>query len=310
VSLSRRDVLRSIGTGSIAVAAGAATVAPARASSAHPKAPQDAIAMLYDATVCIGCKACVAACSTANGLIPDTTLSGGLWQMPTDLNPQTKNIIMLYKETDGSGQSFVKRQCMHCLDPACVAGCPFGALYKGAKGVVQWEGSKCIGCRYCEISCPFDVPRFEWTKFNPKIVKCEFCNEQRLSGGKEPACTDVCPTHAVKFGTREELLREAKQRIEQNPGKYYQDRVYGEGDLGGTQVLYLSAVPFEKLGLPEVGTESRAHYGTKVHNVIYKGMAIPIAVYAILAATIKRRWKVMEEEAHREEKETGLPHQL
>jgi hypothetical protein len=86
--------------------------------------------------------------------------------------------------------------------------------------------------------------------------------------------------------------------------------VYGEGDLGGTQVLYLSSVPFEKLGLPEVGTESRAYYGSKVHNVVYKGMAIPIAVYAILAAAIRRRWKVMEEEAHREEKKTGLPHQL
>src|SRR5215212_4598096 len=143
------------------------------ASPAHPVASADAIAMLYDATVCIGCKACVAACTTANGLIPDTTLSGGLWQMPTDLNSQTKNIIMLFK--DGKQQSFMKRQCMHCIDPACVSGCPFGALKKGAKGVVAWEASRCIGCRYCEISCPFDVPRFEWTKFNPKIVKCEFC---------------------------------------------------------------------------------------------------------------------------------------
>jgi hypothetical protein len=114
----------------------------------------------------------------------------------------------------------------------------------------------------------------------------------------------------VKFGTRDALLVEAKQRITDHPGKYYQNRVYGEGDLGGTQVLYLSSVPFEKLGLPEVGTESRAHYGSKVHNVVYKGMAIPIAVYVILAAAIKRRWKVMEEEAHREEKKTGLPHQL
>jgi formate dehydrogenase beta subunit len=309
VTLSRRDVLRSIGTGSIAVAAGGVS-AHAYASAGQPPVPVGAVAMLYDATACIGCKACVSACTTANGLIPDTTLSEGLWQMPTDLNPQTKNIIKLYVDADSAEQSFVKRQCMHCIDPACVSGCPFKALTKGAKGVVEWDGSKCIGCRYCEISCPFDVPRFEWTKFNPKIVKCEFCSEQRLARGLEPACTDVCPTHAVKFGTRDALLVEAKQRITDHPGKYYQNRVYGEGDLGGTQVLYLSSVPFEKLGLPEVGTESRAHYGSKVHNVVYKGMAIPIAVYVILAAAIKRRWKVMEEEAHREEKKTGLPHQL
>jgi formate dehydrogenase beta subunit len=304
VTLSRRDVLKSLGTGAAVAAAGATT---AVASSRNPQPPTDAVGMLYDATVCIGCKACVSACTAANGLIPDTTMSGGIWQMPTDLNAQTKNIILLAK--DGDKHSFVKRQCMHCVDPACVAGCPFKALTKGKLGIVEWEPSRCIGCRYCEISCPFDVPRFEWTKFNPKIVKCELCRH-RLAEGQQPACTDVCPTNAVIFGTRAQLLAEAKRRIEANPGKYYQDRVYGEGDLGGTQVLYLSHLPFEKLGLPEVGTESRAHQGTKVHDVVYKGMAIPIAVYAVLVASIKRRWKVMEEEAHREEKETGLPHQL
>lgn len=304
MTLSRRDVLKSIGTGAAVAAAGATTV---KASSRNPQAPADAIAMLYDATVCIGCKACVSACTTANGLIPDTTLSGGIWQMPTDLNAQTKNIIMLAK--DGDKSSFVKRQCMHCVDPACVSGCPFGSLTKGKYGIVEWDPYRCIGCRYCEISCPYDVPRFEWAKFNPKIVKCEFCKE-RLDEGKQPACTEVCPVGAVIFGTRQQLLATAKARIQASPGKYYQDRVYGEGDLGGTQVLYLSHLPFERLGLPEVGTESRAHYGSKVHSVIYKGMVIPVAVYAVLVAAIKRRYKVMEEEARHEAETTGRPEQL
>ena len=304
MSLSRRDVLKSIGTGAAVTVAGATTV---QASSRNPQAGADAVAMLYDATVCIGCKACVAACTTANNLIPDTTMSGGIWQMPTDLNAQTKNIILLAK--DGDKHSFVKRQCMHCIDPACVSGCPFKALTKGAKGIVEWDSYKCIGCRYCEISCPFDVPRFEWAKFNPQIVKCELCRH-RLDEKGQPACTEVCPTGAVKFGTRAGLLAEAKHRIEASPGKYYQDRVYGEGDLGGTQVLYLSHLPFEKLGLPEVGTESRAHYGSKVHSVIYKGMAIPIGVYAVLVAAIKRRYKVMEEESRREAEKTGRMEQL
>jgi formate dehydrogenase beta subunit len=305
VTLSRRSVLRAFGTGAAVAAAGAAT--PAAASSRNPQAPADAIAMLYDATVCVGCKACVAACTTANNLIPDTTMSGGIWQMPTDLNAQTKNIILLAK--DGDQHSFVKRQCMHCIDPACVSGCPFSALTKGKYGIVEWDSYKCVGCRYCEISCPFDVPRFEWAKFNPKIVKCEFCNH-RLAEGKQPACTDACPVGAVIFGTRTQLIQEAKRRIEANPGKYYQDRIYGEGDLGGTQVLYLSHLPFEKLGLPEVGTESRAHYGSKVHGVIYKGMLIPAAVYAVLVASIKRRYKVMEEEARQEAEHSGRPEQL
>lgn len=304
MTVSRRDVFKSIGTGA-AVAAVSAT--PLQASSRNPQAPSDAVGMLYDATVCIGCKACVAACTTANNLIPDTTMSGGIWQMPEDLNAQTKNIILLAK--DGERSSFVKKQCMHCIDPACVSGCPFKSLKKGKYGIVEWDPYKCIGCRYCEISCPFDVPRFEWTKFNPKIVKCELCNF-RLADGKEPACTEVCPVGAVKFGTRANLLAEAKQRIEANPDKYYQNRVYGEGDLGGMQVLYLSHLPFDKLGLPDVGTESRAHYGSKVHGVIYKGMAIPIAVYAVLVAAIKRRYKVMEEEARLEAEKTGRPEQL
>jgi formate dehydrogenase beta subunit len=265
--------------------------------------------MLYDTTVCIGCKACVAACTSANGLTPDTKLSGGIWQMPTDLNAQTKNIIALYRSDDGAEASFVKRQCMHCIDPACASGCPFGALHKGKNGIVEWSSNLCIGCRFCEISCPFDVPRFEWTKFNPKIVKCELCRH-RLPNGEQPACTEVCPVGAVIFGTRAQLLEEAHRRIAEHPDKYYQNRVYGEHDLGGTQVIYLSHVPFAKLGLPEIGEESVAHYGSKAHTAIYKGMVIPGIVYAGLAAIMRVRFRDHEEEARRDEAETGRPHQL
>jgi formate dehydrogenase beta subunit len=307
VTISRREVLKSLGCGTAVVAAGAAGLGSAQASEALT-APADALGLLYDATTCIGCKACVSACTTANGLIPDTERSGGIWQMPSDLNAQTKNIIRLYSSADGTENSFIKRQCMHCIDPACVSGCPFGALVKGKNGIVDWKANRCIGCRYCEISCPFDVPRFEWAKFNPKIVKCELCHE-RLADGKQPACTDVCPTGAVIFGTREQLLAEAKKRIAKNPGKYFENRVYGEYDLGGTQVLYLSHVAFDKLGLP-VGTESRAEYGSKVHRVLYKGMVIPAVVYAGLVAILRKRWNEHQEEAHQSEKSTGLPHQL
>jgi formate dehydrogenase beta subunit len=272
-------------------------------------APAGALGLLYDATVCIGCKACVSACTTANGLIPDTERSGGLWQMPTDLNAQTKNIIRLYQSADGSEHSFIKRQCMQCIDPACVSGCPFGALTKGDKGIVEWKANRCIGCRYCEISCPFDVPRFEWAKFNPKIVKCELCRH-RLADGQQPACTSVCPTGAVIFGTRQQLLVEAKRRIAAHPGKYFENRVYGEYDLGGTQVLYLSHVPFDKLGLPVDGNESRAEYGSKVHRVIYKGMVIPVVVYAGLVGILRKRWTEHQEEARHVEEKTGLPDQL
>lgn len=304
MTVSRRDLFRTIGSAS-AVAAAAALPLAAETKTAAP----DALGLLYDATVCIGCKACVAACTAANGLEPDTALSGGIWQMPTDLNAQTKNIIQLYRSADGAESSFMKRQCMQCIDPACASGCPFGALHKGAFGIVEWEGSRCIGCRFCEISCPFDVPRFEWAKFNPRIVKCELCRH-RLGDGLQPACTEVCPVSAVIFGKREDLLREAHRRIAANPGKYYQNRVYGEQDLGGTQVVYLSHVPFASIGLPEVGTESRAHQGEKVHGVLYKGMVIPAIVYAGLAFLMRRRFSVHEEHARHQQEQGGRQIQL
>ena len=165
--------------------------------------------MLYDATLCIGCKACVVACAEANDLPRDVSLDG-LHQAPEDLNAFTKNIIKLYKPQENSPDSFVKQQCMHCLDPACVAACPFKALWKNdGNGVVAWEPSRCIGCRYCEIACPYHVPKFEWDRINPKIVKCELCRP-RLAKGYEPACTSVCPTHAVIFGPTGESAEPGK----------------------------------------------------------------------------------------------------
>jgi Fe-S-cluster-containing dehydrogenase component len=308
--ITRRQALLGIvglgGTVATAVAAPAAAVE----HPAHPEAPPDAVAMLYDNTICTGCKACMPACNDANGLPPDTSLSAGLWHMPLDLNAKTKNIIKLYQEPQGPGFAFVKRQCMHCLDPACVTACPFGALEKNRWGAVTWTGSRCIGCRYCEVACPFEVPKFEWDQWNPKIVKCEFCFDQRLKQNQQPACCAVCPTGAVIFGTRVDLLAKAKERIAVTPGKYFEDRVYGEHEAGGTQVLYLSSVPFDKIGLPKLGSTSLGYYATKVTSVIYKWLSGPILVAGLLGAVIKRNWDRHEAERPDREKETGLKDQL
>jgi Fe-S-cluster-containing dehydrogenase component len=308
-AIDRRQFFRVVGFG-VAATAAAASPAAAIEHPAHPEAPPDAVGMLYDNTVCTGCKACMPACSEANGLPPDTALSGGLWHMPLDLNAKTKNIIKLYQEPQGPGFAFVKRQCMHCLDPACVTGCPFGALEKNQWGAVTWTGSRCIGCRYCEVACPFDVPKFEWDHWNPKIVKCEFCFDQRLKQSQQPACTAVCPTGAVIFGTRMDLLAQAKERLAASPDKYFEARVYGEHEAGGTQVLYLSSVPFDKIGLPRLGSTSLGHYATKVTSVIYKWLSGPILVAGLLGAVIKRNWDRHEAERPDREKRTGLREQL
>jgi len=308
-ALDRRQFFHVVGV------AGASTVAAvSRAGAtehpAQPVAPPDAVGMLYDSTICTGCKACMPACNEANGLPADTALSGGLWAMPLDLNEKTKNIIKLYQDPRGTGHAFVKRQCMHCLDPACVTGCPFQALEKNTWGAVTWEASRCIGCRYCEVACPFDVPRFEWSRWNPKIVKCEFCFDQRLTKNREPACTAVCPTGAVIFGKRVDLLARAKERIAAAPGRYFEERVYGEHEAGGTQVLYLSGVPFEKLGLPRLGPTSLGHYATRVTSVLYKWLAGPIVLAGVLGMAIKRNWDRHEAERPERERRTGLKDQL
>ncbi len=306
--LSRRDVLKLAGLGGAALALPASL---ASASGGGPSVvPPHAVSMLYDATVCTGCKACMSACNATNHLEPDTGLSDGLHQMPADLNSRTMNIIKLYNDPAGSW-SFVKRQCMHCLEPACVAGCPFKALEKDRDlGVVTWDGAKCIGCRYCEISCPYQIPKFEWDKFNPRIVKCQFCYEQRLKDGKHPGCTGACPTGAVIYGTRENLLADARRRIAGYPGKYYKDRVYGETEGGGTQVFYLSRVPFSRLGLPSLSDESNPHYATKVSSKIYGWLAGPAIVFALLFGSINRNWKHHEANRRDHEAEGHLPEQL
>src|ERR1051326_7825137 len=249
----------------------------------------DAVGLLYDTTRCVGCKACVVACKEANEMPPDVDgYGGGLYDAPEGLNEYTKNVIALYR--DGDAMSFVKKQCMHCFDPACVGACMLGAMHKGAFGVVSYDLSKCVGCRYCETACPFNVPKFEWSKKAPKIVKCELCRH-RLAEGREPACSEVCPRGAVIFGKYTDLLADARSRLAAHPGKYV-PKIYGERDLGGTQVLYLSHVPFEKLGFRFSDEESVPHTQQSVQHAVYRGFAAPIALYALLGAVDRKRTRL------------------
>lgn len=297
---------------------GATAVGVAVAKPLERVAPRsDAVGMLYDATRCIGCKACVSECSRVNDLPPNTTLSGGLWAMPRGLDTHTKNIIQLYESEDGGHASFVKHQCMHCIDPACVEGCPFNALFKGEKGIVKWDGDRCIGCRYCQVACPYQVPKFEWESFNPRIVKCELCahvlgKPESEGGQSQPGCTSVCPTGAVIFGLRSELLEDAHSRISAAPDTYFEDRVFGESEGGGTQVLYLSKadVPFEKLGLPAQREESSAYGAKKLHRFFTSWAAFPVVLYGVFALLIKKNWKEHERDVARVAARDDLTEQL
>lgn len=316
MSITRREAFKNIAKGTLPVlAAGCVSVAMPQAAHAEEVAEisKDALGLLYDATKCVGCKACMVGCAKANDLEADPRDPNfdGMHYGKGDLNYYTKNVIKLYKNAESTEWSYFKQQCMHCADPACVAACMFHGLTKDEKtGVVSWNGSKCVGCRYCEVACPFHVPTFQWEGYNPKIVKCELCHEKIASGQlKQTGCTSVCPTQAVIYGKREDLLAEAKKRVKANPGKYYQDRVYGEEDGGGTQVLYLSAVSFEKLGLPELGKDSIPSR-LKWQHKLYKYLAMPAIAYVTMAAFIRGNFKDHVHHLREEQETTGLRPQL
>jgi formate dehydrogenase beta subunit len=253
--MNRRDFLKLTGVG-----VGGALVVPESvlASSGGGDAGHH-VAMLYDTTKCIGCNACSNACRSWNQTTVEKDPSG-LYDAPRELSGDTWTIIQLYQ---GEGEhAFVKHQCMHCIHPACASACPVQALHKTEKGPVIYDPSRCIGCRYCMVACPFNIPRFEWDEVLPRIVKCTFCND-RLEEGLGPNCAEACPTGALIWGRRDELLAEAEARLAANPDRYV-NHIYGKDDAGGTSVLYLSHVPFEKLGFPEPDSESIPELSEKV----------------------------------------------
>ncbi len=293
MEITRRNLLKTA-----AVAGAVAAVADvAEAREEHHAAPDD-VGMLYDSTLCVGCRACQTACKVANGLPPDARdASGGEYDAPLDLNATTKNIIKL--ATDGPASTYMKMQCMHCVDPACVSVCMMKALHVIEDGTVAYDVSRCVGCRYCQIACPFNVPKFEWSKSlpvvqDPKIVKCELCRHRK----EGPACCEVCPRGAVIYGKRTALLAEARRRIAAQPGKYFEDRVYGEVEGGGTHVLYLSpaGVSFQALGLPALPSRPAPELSETIQHGIYQGAIAPIALLAAFTITARRARRASNEE--------------
>jgi len=206
-------------------------------------------AMLFDSTLCVGCRSCELACNRKNdlGRTTDEIFKGRPAEDARALAPNVYTYVTFHQwEGDPRTAAFGKVQCMHCIEPACVSSCPVHALDKTPDGPVVWDGNKCLGCRYCMMACPFLVPRFEWHERNPAIRKCNMCADL-VAEGEPPACVAACPTKALLAGTREELLAEAHRRIAARPRRYVH-HVYGEREAGGTNFLHLAGRPFDELG--------------------------------------------------------------
>ncbi len=274
MSVNRRDFLKL----------GAAAFGTSLLGFSEIKAEDDkyanTLAMLNDCTRCVGCRGCQSACKIAHGL--ENTGDDPRYDMPLDMNARNLTLIQLYKKSEKE-ITFVKRNCLHCNEPSCVSVCPVSAFKKRSDGIVSYDKDKCIGCRYCQVACPFDAPTFEFDKTFPVIQKCDFCKDIRIKDGKPPVCAEVCPKDAITFGKRGELIKEAKRRINENPGKY-NPHVYGEKEIAGTSVLYLAPinVQFADLGFRLWDETPPGELQENIQHGIFKYWIPPIALYGAL----------------------------
>jgi Fe-S-cluster-containing dehydrogenase component len=343
--VNRRRFLKGLaasGAAAATVAAGDGAEAQVLMREPKPRKPE-ALGLLYDSTLCVGCKACVANCKTANDKYPEISeeqraWNPRLWDTAKDLSAKTYNVIKVYQNGSGEkkdhaedGFAFIKRQCLHCVDASCVSCCPVSAMIKDPEtGVVRNDPDRCIGCRYCVYACPFQVPKYEFAGAFGKIEKCELCRH-RLAEGQLPGCVEACPTGATLFGRVEDLREEAHRRIklkpgdtysyprndlsrEKNGGRYgpyspphekvveaaYLPEVYGENVLGGTQALYVSAVSFDKLGLPygpDIPQHAYARETEGIQHFLYSGMIAPLVALTGLAVLAWRNFGKHHHEA-------------
>lgn len=266
--MDRRQFLKTSAT------VGAAVAGIRNSKAESTKENKEFVGVLVDTTRCIGCRSCEVACSVTYGnFVPDVKNDNALDKVRDTTD---KQFTVVNRFNTEKGEVFVKRQCMHCWQPACAAACLVNAMAKTKEGPVTWDGDKCMGCRFCMISCPFDIPKAEYLSWNPRIMKCPMCFE-RLQEGKKPACVEACPTDALMFGPKRQLMEIARHRVYSHPDKYVH-HIYGEHEVGGTCWLYLSAVPFEQIGFrTDLGTTPYPEY-TKQFLV-----AVPLILFGVPA---------------------------
>jgi Fe-S-cluster-containing dehydrogenase component len=281
--LDRRRFLKGLGLAGAGMALPAADAV--RASHARQADP-DAMGVFVDTSYCVGCRKCEWACEsnwTGGTRQIDDYANASSFAEPRRPDADSYCVVNAYPDAaDPEKKHFVKLQCMHCVDPACVSACIVGALRKEKSGAVSYDAGKCIGCRYCMVACPFQVPAYEYDKaLAPRVMKCSLCLERTREEGSRPACVDICPEGCLVYGRREELIAYAHRRLEERPERYH-PHVYGEQEVGGTSWLYLAAMPLAGTVFPELPDEAPPHLTERVQHGIFKHFFPPLALYGLL----------------------------
>ena len=296
MSISRRKFLEGL------AGAGAAAAVSSRADAStikHYEGYEGRYGLLHDTTLCVGCRSCEAACKEVNHLPPpDPPLEDqSVFEKKRRVTPDSFTVVNRYVEASGGKPAvYRKHQCMHCNEPCCASVCPVGAFSKTPEGPVLYHPELCMGCRYCVMACPYYALSYEYDHpFDPKVMRCTMCYP-RIKEGKNPACADACPTGAILFGKREELLEVARDRIRKHPDRYL-NHVFGEHEFGGTSWLILAGVSFAKLDLHEGVTHTPLpEIGTGFLSVVPLVITIYPGLLAGIHAFTKRREKVAKKE--------------
>jgi formate dehydrogenase iron-sulfur subunit len=289
VKLDRRDFLRLAGVAGAAVLARPGTAAAER----QYQPPPDALGCLVDLSLCVGCRKCEQACNEVNQLPAPARSFEDITVLDAKRRPDDKAFTVVNRHYGGRRDlsnlplpTFVKVQCMHCQDPACVSACIVGALSKKANGAVHYDEGKCIGCRYCMVACPFQIPAYEYSDpLTPRVRKCTFCFERISQPGGKPGCAQVCPVEAITFGRREDLLGLARRRLAENPGRYL-PHIYGEHEAGGTSWLYLSSEPFQKLGFQSLPAQAMPHLTETIQHGVFAYLWAPLTLFGVLGGAM------------------------
>ena len=298
-AINRRRFLQ----GSLAGAAAATVSLGKNTEAATFEGYPDAMGVLVDLSRCVGCRSCEAACNKEQKLpapekpFNDFSVFDEIHHGQKRRTDETRYTIVNRYDIPGREHPlFRKIQCNHCLEPACLTSCFVNAYTKTPEGAVIYDSSVCVGCRTCMVACPFYIPTFRYSSaFKPRIMKCVFCHDTRLTKGLPPACVEACPQEALTFGRRTDLVAAGKQRIRENPGNYV-DHLYGEHEAGGTSWMYLSPAPFEQVGIDTtVPKEPILNYVKDFLSIVPMVLTIWPALFAGFHLLATRKDKMAEQ---------------